>query len=113
MNKQELEKKLANGTSYGFIKETDDDNYLGWVLITKLQPIIIYDKKSYDEEHYLHLLKKQEAQKKYPYFVRIIELLRDVHESEVYATLDEVEEFITELGYSFDNIKDRWEIDAP
>lgn len=127
MNRDELRKKLDSGESWGFIKKTDSDDYLGWILIAKLQPIIIYEKKAYSEEHYAYLIKKQEERKKHPYFVRIIELRKDVHESGVYetsedyrqndiydfSTFDEVEQFIIKLGYVFKNIKDRWELDAP
>jgi hypothetical protein len=127
MDKIELKKKLSSA-DWGWLKDTDDFDYLGWVLIHKYKHIIIYEKEAYsNEEHYFRLIKKAEIQKKYPYYVRIIELRRDIHESGVYetgddyrqndcydfSTLDEVEQFILELGYSFENIKDRWELDAP
>lgn len=35
MNKSELDKKFNNGEQWGFIKETDDRDYLGWILISK------------------------------------------------------------------------------
>lgn len=128
MNKNELNKRLNNGEQWGFIKETDNYDYLGWILINKEQPIIIYEKKAYSSgEQYIRLVKKEEARRKNPYHIRIVELLRDVHEKGVYetqedyrqndnhyfSTLDEVEKYIVELGYTFEDIKGRREIDAP
>jgi hypothetical protein len=127
MDKNELEKNLTSA-DWGFLKDTNSVDYLGWVLIHKYKPLIIYEKEAYSsEEQYIRLLKEDKRRKKYPYHVRIIELRRDIHESGVYetgddykqndcyhfSTLDEVAQFITELGYSFENIKDRWELDAP
>ena len=129
MNKIELDKKLNNGEQWGFIKETDSDEYLGWILINKLQKLTFQPKREdYSEEYlYLRVLREAEKREKIPYHVLIKELRRDVHESEEYETgddirlkenyyfscIDEVEKFIEKLGYSFDFIKHRSEIDAP
>ena len=59
--------------------------------------------------------------------MHIMELRRDIHENKEYLTgddirqkdnyyfscTDEVEKFLEELGYSFDNVKHRSEIDPP
>lgn len=122
-------KKLNNGEQWGFIKETDSHEYLGWILINKLPKMTFTSQKKDYSEEYLYLIKLIEAEKreKTPYHVLIKELRRDVHESGEYETgddirhkenyyfscIDEVEEFIEKLGYSFKNIKNRSEIDAP
>ena len=129
MDKSELEKKLNNGQQWGFIKETDSDEYLGWILINKFPKFLFTPKREDYSEEFIYLGAVEEAQKREntPYHVIIKELRRDVHESGEYetgddvrqkdnyyfGTIDEVEKFIEELGYSFDNIKNRSEIDAP
>ncbi|MBD2300627.1 hypothetical protein [Nostoc sp. FACHB-190] len=129
MDKIELNKKLNNGEQWGFKKDTNDPEYLGWILINKLPKLSFTPKKEDYLEEYLYLIKVREAEKreKTPYHVIIKELRRDVHESGKYETgddirqkdnyyfscIDDVEKFMHELGYSFDNIKHRVEIDAP
>lgn len=129
MNKTELDKRLNNGEQWGFIKETDSDEYLGWILIHKFQKILFPPKKEdySDEELYEAYLETYRQRTETPYHVLIKELRRDVHESGKYetgddvrqkdnyyfSTIDELENFIKELGYSFDDIKHRSEIDAP
>ncbi len=128
MDSDSLEKKLNQGGQWGFRKETNDPNYLGWILIVKYKPPILYSQELYkDEAIYIRVVRKHEKITKSPYHVHIVELKREVHESDNYqseddyrqrenyyfSTLNEVEEFITKLGYSFDNIKRRDELDAP
>ncbi|MEH2173845.1 hypothetical protein [Nostoc sp.] len=129
MDKIELDKKLNHGEQWGYKKETDNDEYLGWILINKLPKLTFIPKREDYLEEYLYLIKIREAEKrqKTPYHVLIKELRRDVHESGEYETgedirqkdnyyfsyIDELEKFIEELGYSFENIKHRSEIDAP
>ncbi|MBD2446070.1 hypothetical protein H6G76_02640 [Nostoc sp. FACHB-152] len=129
MDKVELKKKLSNGEQWGFIKETDDREYLGWILINKLQKLSFTPQREdyLDEDLYQIKVREAEKREKTPYHVIIKELRRDVHEIGKYETgddirqkdnyyfscIDEVEKFINELGYSFDNIKHRSEIDAP
>jgi hypothetical protein len=127
MDKNELEKKL-NNSDWGFLKNTNSNDYLGWILIHKYKPLMIYPKEAYDnEEQYIRLTQEDKRRKKYMYYVRIIELRRDIHESGAYetgddyrqndcyhfSTLDEVKQFIVELGYRLEDLKDRWELDAP
>lgn len=129
MDKIELDRKLNKGEQWGFLKETGDDKYLGWILINKLPKLTFTPKREDYSEEYLYLTKLREAEKRErtPYHIIIKELRREVYESEEYETgddirqkenyyfsnIDEVEKFVEELGYSFDNIKHRSEIDAP
>jgi hypothetical protein len=128
MTFEELEKCLERGEQWGFRKETDSPDYLGWILITKRKPPFVWKKEAYDnEELYFKVKGESERLAKAPYHVRVIELRRDVHESDAYeenddyrlndnryfASLAEVEEFIKTFGYDFDSIKWRGELDAP
>jgi hypothetical protein len=129
MNKLELDKKLNNGERLGFIKETNSPDYLGWILINKMPKMMFkpqeddYD----DEESYSFHLDEYRRREETPYHVGIRELKKDVHERGDYETgddvrqadnyyfssVDEVEEFVNQLGYKFENIKDQLEMDAP
>jgi hypothetical protein len=129
MKTSEIKKKLDNGEQWGFIKETDSEEYLGWVLINKMLPMrLVPRKEDYeDEESYSLVMKRYNQSLNQPYHVLIYELKRDVHERGGYETGDDVrlndnyyftsieklENFINELGYGFENIKHRLEIDAP
>lgn len=128
MKRRELETKLEAGQQWGFKKATDDPNYLGWILISKRKISAPEPKESYyfEESYFMHL-REFERLSKTPYHIMVKELRRDVHESGAYedgsdyrqldnyyfSTLDEAERFIEELGYSFENIKWRAELDAP
>jgi hypothetical protein len=128
MRQADLEKRLDYGEQWGFIKNTDSPDYLGWVLITKRKPkpVTPIDPEQ-DRERYLKWVQRTEALRKQPYSVLILELRRDVHESGQYestedyrtreyylfASLEEVVEFLHKLGYSLENIKHRSELDAP
>src|SRR5215813_8380827 len=106
MEREHLEHFLSRGFELGFVKETDDLQFLGWILLSKRVP----------EERYLSLLRpgeepeyvaQQELFRTRPYQVQVLELHRDVLESGRYETeedfrrnevhyfssLDEVEEF--------------------
>jgi hypothetical protein len=128
MDKFELDRKLNNGEQWGFVKETDSVDYLGWILINKRPKMRFEPQKSdYDDETYLLYLDKYQQREKTPYHLLVYELRRDVHERGDYETgddvrqkdnyyfssVDQLETFVRELGYSFENIKHRSEIDAP
>lgn len=130
MNIDNLEKKLTKGEQWGFRKEIDDPDYLGWILLVKRQLPIIYPRDAYEpeeEERYLSLVELYEKLKKTPYQILNLELRREVHESDVYETeedyrfkqslyfanLQEVENYLSDLGYDLNQIKHRSEIDAP
>jgi len=126
MRRSDLERFLDIGYELGFVKQTDTPDYLGWILLQKRKP----------HERYLSLLNpgeepefvaQQELLRSRPYQVRVIELSRDVFESDRYETmddfrlnevfyfanLDEVEEFVQKYGHTLENIKWLTEINAP
>jgi hypothetical protein len=128
MDRIELEAKLEAGQEWGFRKETGHPNDLGWILISKRKPPTIYAKESYRfEDSYWMRLRDFEKLSKAPYHVKVKELRRDVHENGDYekpsdlrqldnyyfSTLAEVEKIVEKLGYSFEQIKRRAELDAP
>jgi hypothetical protein len=127
MNLAEIEDYLNKGEELGFVKDTGDSEYLGWILISKrsIPPgFILTDDK---DEPYLRLKKEMEHRAEKPYHLQILELKKSVHESDEYennedyklrenyffAALEDVKKKISELGYSISNIKHRREIDAP
>jgi len=110
----------------GFVKGTQNPQLLGWILVRKRLP----------DERYVALLapgeeteyvSEQDLLRKRPYQVRIVELDRDVFDSDRYETegdfhlnecryfssLDDVEEFVFQFGYLLKDIKWPIEIDAP
>ena len=129
MKVAEVKKKLDNGEQWGFVKETDSEEYLGWILINKMLPMrLAPQKESYEnEESYSLVMKRYNQSLNQPYHILIYELKRDVHqrgdyetgddvrlnENHYFASIEELEKFINELGYNFENIKHRLEIDAP
>jgi bifunctional DNA-binding transcriptional regulator/antitoxin component of YhaV-PrlF toxin-antitoxin module len=126
MKRKDLEYFLERGDELGFIKKTDDDSYLGWILLRKRKP----------NERYESLLElgedpdfiaKQDLIRSKPYRITLLELRREVHESDKYeinedyrlrekydfSSLDEVEIFLEKFNYNLEDIKWRIEIDAP
>lgn len=126
MTRRDLEYFLNKGHTLGFVKSTDDAQFLGWILLHKLEP----------DERYLSLLQpgeepefvaQQELYRRRPYLVQVLELNRDVfdsdryeteedyrlHERHFFSSLDEVDEFVTLFGHTLENIKWRTEINAP
>jgi hypothetical protein len=126
MKRQDLERFLEKDNELGFVNETEDPRFLGWILLQKRKP----------HERYLSLLAEgeepefvaeQETLRRFPYQVHVIELDRQVFESGRYETeedyrineihrfssLDEVEGFVQKLGHSLEDIKWRIDIDAP
>ncbi len=125
-----LEEKLDKGQSWGFKKELSDPAYLGWIVLKKRKPPIIYPKEAYaenEQERYSSLVRRYESAIQTPYLFLNFELKKEVHESEEYEapddyrlneciyfeTLEEVVSHISSLGYSLNDIKHRREIDAP
>jgi hypothetical protein len=128
MTLDELERHLELGEQWGYKKETDSSDYLGWVLLSKRQPSPLWERKAYaNEEVYLQAKERADRLKKTPYHLRVIELRRDVHESGEYestedyrlnenhycSSLTEAVRLIKNLGFQLENIKWRGELDAP
>lgn len=124
----ELERALDRGEQWGFRKETNDQDFLGWILISKRHPPILWP--SDEKEHpirYQRIKAERERLLKTPYHVKILELSRTVHESGDYenaadyrlienlyfSTIHDVTAFVQSLGYELSHILPRREIDAP
>ncbi len=48
MDRIELEAKLEAGQEWGFRKETNHPNYLGWILISKRNPLLFIQRRATD-----------------------------------------------------------------
>jgi len=126
MRRDDLERYLDRGHTLGFVKETESNESLGWILLNKLTP----------NDRYLRLLEEgeepefvaqQERYRRAPYHVSVQELKREAYESERYETcedylinetyffsnLDEVVEFVWSYGHTLENIKWPIEIGMP
>jgi len=125
MRREDLERYLERGDRLGFQKETGDDAYIGWIMLSKDKP----------HERYLSVLKpgeepgfvvEQEYIRVCPYQVWVAEFRRDVYESGecesmddyrlsksyFFPTLDHVEEYVRALGHRLEDIKWAREIDS-
>jgi hypothetical protein len=124
----ELEKHLCRGEQWGFRKPTNSPEYLGWVLIAKRQLPTVWAKAAYDnDQSYSRAVEKHNDAQKTPYHVRVLELRRDIHESEGYEsredyrvsenyyfeTLGEVKEFVESCGLTLEKVQSRSALDAP
>jgi len=126
MKREDLEHYLENGSQLGFVKQTSSDDFLGWILLDKRRGNPRYEALLVPGEDTKFLLEQDDIRKK-PYRVAVLELKRDVHQSDDYetnedyrtneqhyfASLDEVEMFVDRFGHSLGNIKWRIELDAP
>jgi hypothetical protein len=125
MRREDLERYLERGDRLGFQKETDDADYIGWIILSKRQP----------DERLLSLFRPGErpdifAEQAYirvcPYQVWVAEFRRDVYESGEcesmgdyrlnkcfgFATLEQVGEFVGRFGHALEEIKWAREIDS-
>ena len=125
MRREDLERYPERGDRLGFQKETDDDGYVGWIMLNK-RPV---------NERHLSLLSPRTkpgafAETVYacvcPHQVWIAELRRDVYESGecesmddyrlnkafFFPTLDDVEKFVRAFGHTLEEIKWAREIES-
>jgi hypothetical protein len=125
MRREDLERFLENGNHLGFRKQTDSDEYLGWVILRKDKPNerLLSLLTSGEEPEFVA---EQNLTRSKPYRVVVSELRRDVYESgryeanedyrlnekHLFSNLDEVEEFVQRYGHTLENIKWRIEIEA-
>ena len=128
MDTKDLDQHLEAGQRWGFIKETGDPEYLGWVLLHKRKPKIVpaFDPRE-DPEGYARFQSMRAETLRRPYYIHIVELKRDVHErgdyetsedqrnkeNHYFADLEEAVAFLNQRGYSLDKIRPAVEIDAP
>jgi len=128
MNIGDLSKHLNNGERWGFRTNPDSLDYLGWVLISKRTPPVIYPYHfSQSIERHERLVKEAAELKACPFHVSVLELNRTVHESGVYestedyrvrdnhyfATLEEALMFFESQHLNLKDIKSGFDIDAP
>lgn len=122
----ELEGLLDRKESVGFRKPTDDPEYLGWILVRKLEanPRLL---ELFDESEAPELVREERRRQHEPYLVLRIELKRSVHEAGDYETeqdyrqkeqlwfgsLADVEKQLAQWGYSLEDARNARELDAP
>ncbi len=126
MRREDLERFLENGNHLGFRKQTDSDEYLGWIILRKDKPNerLLSLLTSGEEPEFVA---EQNLIRSKPYRVVVSELQRDVYESgryeanedyrmseqHIFSYLNEVEEFVQRYGHTLENIKWLIEIEAP
>ncbi len=126
MKREDLERYLERGDHLGFVKQTDSNEYLGWILLNKRKPDNRYlSLLAADEEP--EFVAEQEFIRQNPFHVLVAEIKREVYENLRYEkrgdrrldehyyfpNLDEVEGFVRKFGYTLENIKWVSEIGAP
>ena len=127
MDHKDLDRHLEAGQRWGFIKETGDPEYLGWVLLRKRKPrpVTAFDPR--EPERYAQFLSRRDEILRQPYYIHVVELKRDVYErgdyetsedqrnkeNHYFADLEEAVAFLNQRGYSLDKIRPAVEIDAP
>jgi hypothetical protein len=132
MTRDDLERHLHNGEQWRFVKETDDPEYLGWILISKITPGPMppfaprLDPRE-ERESIEQAVAWAEQMRRTPYHVHVVELKREVHEAGEYpgnedyrnienyyvATLDEVEEIVHRFGKTLESVRWRGDLKAP
>jgi hypothetical protein len=125
MTRERLEHLLAFGRQFGFIKETDSPEYLGWITLWGKKPLPVPSfEPEEDPERYRKWKTRNEFERANPYILSVIELRRDVYESGEdeetgdfrncqswrFASLDEVEEALQQYGKSLTDIQYRGDL---
>ena len=83
MRQEDLERYLERGNRLGFRKETGTDEYLGWIMLSKRKPNErLRSLLAPGEEP--EFVAKQEVLRRTPYQVLVLELKREVYESEAF-----------------------------
>jgi hypothetical protein len=125
MKAENIEQLLDDGVRIGFMKPTHDDEYLGWIIISKYKP----DQRALDIASSIDNSRSRDMLHRaaFPYMLLVIELKKSVHEAGGYETEDdyrlkerhwfaslvEVAKQISLWGYSLEQAKDARELDAP
>lgn len=117
---------LDHGQRVGFVKQTGDSEYLGWIVLSKLKPnrrlleVLGHDRDSV-------CVAEERRREREPYLLMVIELKREVHEAGAYETeedyrqkdkywfanLADVERKLDEWGISLSDGREARELDAP
>ncbi len=130
MKIEEIETRLKNGEQLGFDKESNDPNFVGWVLLTKEQPNTQYLRQfppstdaDFVKEVLIPFTDEQELVRRKPYRLLITEWKRDAYYNAGYGTpedirfadnfrfvdLSEVSQFLNGFGLFLEDIKRRGE----
>jgi hypothetical protein len=116
MKKETLEFYLSKGKTFGFVKGTNTEEYLGWISLSKLIPNPRFDEiLTKEEQASLGINKNIET----PYIIMVCELKRSTFEAEDYTKesdyrlneqyffkdLAETECFLNKMGFKLEDIK--------
>lgn len=126
MRRDEIESLLERGFRVGFVKPTEDPEYLGWILLSKhrANERIL---EAITERDAPPIVAEEKRRRERPYLLLAIELRRTVHESGDYETerdfrqneklwfssLHDVAIQLSQWGYSLEAAREAREIDAP
>ena len=128
MEREKLELSLSEGKRWGFVKQTKNTEYLGWILLTKRKPPQFWPEDEHRRPDYFRRAKiEAERFTRTPYHIHIIELRKDVHESGTYdidtgtrlkenfyfATLEDVASFLKAYSLELDLIQPAHSLNAP
>jgi len=116
MKKKTLDFYLNKGKSFGFVKETNSDAYMGWISLSKFKSKPRFDALFTEEEQKSFGIKNKREE---PYTLMICELKKSAFDSEDYTketdyrinekyffkNLDEAEKYLKSMGFKFKNIK--------
>lgn len=122
MNKEHLLKFINEGKKFGIQLSDAESDYVGWICVTK---------KSFNQRVFdLHAnepdsmpYKEEKINMERPYWARVAELRRDIHEGDEYPlnehyrrnevfrfhNIYEVEDFLKTFGYELSDLK--WFVD--
>src|SRR5437588_9190578 len=82
MRPDAIERYLENGAELGYVKQTDSQDYVGWILFSKRKPPPVgpFDPELEPESHASWSEWAARTREK-PYHVLVLELRLDVHDS--------------------------------
>jgi hypothetical protein len=126
MTLNEIEVLLSGGFRVGFEQPSQDDEYIGWILVSK---IVAKERilELLDEDEAPDLVREQARRRTEPYLLERLELKRSVHEGGDYETesdyrqkdqywfgsLHEVAARLALWGYRLEDAREARELDAP
>jgi hypothetical protein len=118
MKKEHLVKFINEGKKFGIQLSPADSNYMGWIAVAKYSiNQRVFDVLANDPDS--PVFKKEKLKMEKPFWARVIELRRDVYESNsdpldehyrrndfyTFYNIYEVEEFLQTLGYEITDLK--------
>jgi len=126
MTPDEIERLLAAGERVGFVVPTTAPDFLGWVVLAKLEASS-RALEVLDEDDDADIVEEEHRRSETPYVVLVIELRKDVHHSGNYESesdyrrrdehwcrsLEEVETVLEGMGLRLKDARGTREIDAP